>query len=192
MGLSHFLFWSFLIIRIYICVRTTIHQFSWNSHGRSGAPMSEQYCFWQQSVQQNHWYEGKCALKLVFWLSFSQYGLFWGKNFKTIFGTPFPIERVIFIFVWRPIPSKMVMHPKNYFSHLFWKILFLGLESQHVQNNQFYWEILHALSCILISFFLCLPFLFLLHHVLLVLPCILLLPHGTFCVGLLCLFTLSL
>ncbi len=35
--------------------------------------------------------------KLVFWLSFSRYGVFWGKNFKAVFGTPFPIKKVIFI-----------------------------------------------------------------------------------------------
>ncbi len=37
--------------------------------------------------------------KLVFWLSFSQYGVSWGKNFKAIFGTPLLVEKVIFIFV---------------------------------------------------------------------------------------------
>ncbi len=43
--------------------------------------------------------------KLVFWLSFSRYGIFRGKNFKAIFGTPFPIKKVIFIFiVQHPIP----------------------------------------------------------------------------------------
>ncbi len=48
-----------------------------------------------------------------------------GKNFKTIFGTPFPTEKVIFIFVVQcPIPWKIIMPPKNYFSRLFWKMFF--------------------------------------------------------------------
>ncbi len=51
--------------------------------------------------------------KLVFWLSFSPYGVFWGKNFKVVFGSPFPIEKIIFIFfVQCPIPWKMVMTTK--------------------------------------------------------------------------------
>ncbi len=46
-------------------------------------------------------------------------GHFWGKNFETIFNTPFPVEKVLSIFVIR-----CSLCPKNYFSHLFWKILF--------------------------------------------------------------------
>ncbi len=63
--------------------------------------------------------------ELVLWLSFSQYGVFGGKNFKAVFGIPFPTEKVIYIFVVRhPRLWKMVVPPKNYFSRLFWKILF--------------------------------------------------------------------
>ncbi len=59
-------------------------------------------------------------LKLVFWFSFSQYGAFWWKNFKVVLGTPFPIEKVIFIFVVQhPITWKSGHAPKNYFSQLF-------------------------------------------------------------------------
>ncbi len=55
--------------------------------------------------------------------------IFWGKNFKILFGILFPTEKVLFIFVvQRPSPSKMVMPSKNYFSQLFWKILFLIFE----------------------------------------------------------------
>ncbi len=63
-------------------------------------------------------------LKPVFWVSFSPYGVFWGKNLRTVFGIPFLAEKIIFIFIIRrTVRSKMVMHPKNYFSRLFWKIL---------------------------------------------------------------------
>ncbi len=52
------------------------------------------------------------------------FGVFWEKNFKVIFGTPFSIEKVKFIFVVRPrILWKIVMCSKNYFLRLFWKIL---------------------------------------------------------------------
>ncbi len=60
-----------------------------------------------------------------FWLLFSRYGFFGGINLKTVFGTPFPTERVVFIFVVRrPVPSKMVVPSKNYFSLIVWKLLF--------------------------------------------------------------------
>ncbi len=56
------------------------------------------------------------------------YVVFRGKNFKTVFGTLFSTENIILIFVIQrpplPVHSKMVMHPKNYFLWLFWKILF--------------------------------------------------------------------
>ncbi len=56
--------------------------------------------------------------KPVFWLSFNQYGGFWGENFKTVLDTPFPLEKVTFIFVVQcPILWKIVMFPK---------IIFLG------------------------------------------------------------------
>ncbi len=55
--------------------------------------------------------------KLVFWLSFSHYGGFQGKNLKGIFNTPVPIEKVIFIFVvWYPIPEKWSCPTKIIFS----------------------------------------------------------------------------
>ncbi len=54
-------------------------------------------------------------------------GFFEKKNFKAEFGIPFPIEKVIFIFVIRhPIPWKMAMSPKNYFSGYFGKYCFFG------------------------------------------------------------------
>ncbi len=41
---------------------------------------------------------------------------FLGKNLKTVFGTPFPIEKVIFIsVVQRPILSKIVIAPQKLF-----------------------------------------------------------------------------
>ncbi len=50
---------------------------------------------------------GENVSKTVFWLSFSQYGLYSGKNFKIIFDTPFSIEKIIFIFVVKhSIPQK--------------------------------------------------------------------------------------
>ncbi len=74
--------------------------------------------------------------KQVFWLSFSQYGGFCGKNLKAIFDTPFPTENVIFVFVVRqPIYWKMVVSHKNYFSQLFWKILFFFLKK--LLNEQY-------------------------------------------------------
>ncbi len=67
---------------------------------------------------------GKMCPKMIFCLSFSWYGVFWGKSFKAVFGTPFPIEMVIFIFVvGHHVPWKMVMTLKNYFSRLFQQIL---------------------------------------------------------------------
>ncbi len=68
---------------------------------------------------------GKCVPKIGFWLSFSQYRIIWGNNFKTAFGTPFSIEKITFIFVvGHAIRWKMVMPSKNYFSQLFCKILY--------------------------------------------------------------------
>ncbi len=64
--------------------------------------------------------------KPVLWLSCSQYVLFWEKNIKTVFGSPFPTVKVIVSFVVQhPLPWKMAMSPKNYFSLLVWKILFV-------------------------------------------------------------------
>ncbi len=55
----------------------------------------------------------------VFCLSFTQYGGFW-KNFKTIFGTLFPIKKVIFIFVdTHPLHSKWSWLLTNGFSQFF-------------------------------------------------------------------------
>ncbi len=60
----------------------------------------------------------------------SQYGVFWGKNFKDVFSTPFPIENIIFNFVIRHlVPWKMVMPPKiifrSYFGKYCWFFFFL-------------------------------------------------------------------
>ncbi len=63
--------------------------------------------------------------KPVFRLSCSPYEIFWAKDLKTVFCTPFSTEKVILIFVVRrSYTSKNGHVPKNYFSGLFWKILF--------------------------------------------------------------------
>ncbi len=75
--------------------------------------------------------------QLVFWLLFSQCGGFWGKNVKAVFGTPFPIEKVIFIFVLQhPIPWKMAMSPKNYLLRLFWKKNFFFEKNCYMKQIQ--------------------------------------------------------
>ncbi len=65
--------------------------------------------------------------KSGFPLSFSWCGVFVGKTYNSI---QYPISHrksYIFIFaVGRPVPSKMVLPPKNNFLPLFWKILFFS------------------------------------------------------------------
>ncbi len=60
---------------------------------------------------------------------------FRGKDFKAVFGTPFPKEKVIFIFVVRhPTPQKWSYSPKN-FSLLFKKkIFFFNCYMKNIQN----------------------------------------------------------
>ncbi len=65
--------------------------------------------------------------KLVFWLSFNLYEGFGRKNFKVIFGTPFPIEKVISIFVVSTPHSLKNGHaPKIIFHSYFGKYWFLS------------------------------------------------------------------
>ncbi len=47
--------------------------------------MSETYCFWKQSAQQNYWYEGKCAHKTAFSVFIPPVWVFLRKNNKKSF-----------------------------------------------------------------------------------------------------------
>ncbi len=61
-------------------------------------------------------------LKPVFGVKFRRYGSFWWKNLKTVFGTTFPTEKVIFIFVVHFCLSTL---RKYYFSRCFENIVLL-------------------------------------------------------------------
>ncbi len=64
-------------------------------------------------------------VKSVFRLSFARYEFSRGKNYNTVFGRPFTTEKGTFIFaIRRPVPWKMVVFVRNYFSRLYRKILF--------------------------------------------------------------------
>ncbi len=77
---------------------------------------------------------GKCAPKTGSSAFIQSVWFFLKKNKKTVFGIPFPTEKVIFTFiVQQAVSSKMVMRPKNYFSRLFWKIM-LFLKDIHNFN----------------------------------------------------------
>ncbi len=120
-----------IIITVTIQV-AVLKQFSWNSNNWCGSTHGQTlffiylFNFLKTIGPIEPQIGGKmCPQKLVFWLSLSRYGVFLGKNIKAIFVTPLSIEKVTFIFaVWSPIPYKIVTLPKNYFSQLFWKILF--------------------------------------------------------------------
>ncbi len=111
---------QFIIIITVTILVAVLNRFSWNSHGRyeftHGWTQKFFFFFWKKLVQYNPWYGGKVPPKLFFRLSFSWYGVFWGKNFKAVFGTPFPIENVIFVFVVRHrIPWKKGHAPQKLF-----------------------------------------------------------------------------
>ncbi len=85
-----------------------------------------QIVFWNNDPIKPLMWGGEMCPKTGF-LAFDQpvWAFLKKENLKTVFGTPFPFGKVIFFFVVRrPVPRKMVMLPKNYFSWLFWKILF--------------------------------------------------------------------
>ncbi len=85
------------------------------------------FFFWNNRSNRTTDMRENVPPKLAFWPSISRYGGLWGKNFKAVFGNPFSIEEVIFIFVVRlPIPWKLAIpsQKKKNFSWLFWKILF--------------------------------------------------------------------
>ncbi len=78
---------------------------------------------WMDLHQPCEFYENCSKL-----LQFSRFGGFWGKNFKAVFGTPFPIEKIIFNFVVRhpifekwscaPTPQKKIIF-RGYFGKNF-------------------------------------------------------------------------
>ncbi len=111
------------------------------------------FFFFNRNNQSNRTTGENVPLKLVFGLSFSRYGVFWGKDFKAVFGTLFIEKVILFIFVvWHSIPWKMVMPPKNYFLQLFWKILFFlfllkkllyeKYSKSHFLQKSLYWFLL--------------------------------------------------
>ncbi len=85
--------------------------------------------------------------KLVFLAFIQSIWGFWGKNFKVMFGTPFPTEKVIFIFVvWHPISWKMVMTPKIIFCgyfvkycFFFFKLFYKKYSELHFLQKSLYW-----------------------------------------------------
>ncbi len=93
----------------------------------AGPPMDEPYFFGNNRPNRITDMGENMPLKLVFWLSFRRYKLFWRKNFKIIFGTPFSIEKVIF-------PLKMAMPPK--------KMLNKKYSKPHFLQKRFYWLLL--------------------------------------------------
>ncbi len=79
--------------------------------------------------------------KPVFRVSVRRYEVFRRKNLKKVFGIPFPIQKVIFIFViQRPIPLKMVIHPKIIFRSYSEKDCFFRKKLLHenIQNHNIY------------------------------------------------------
>ncbi len=92
-----------------------LNRFSWIYMVGASSHMGEPY-FLRGNNRSNRTTDmgENVSIKQVFCPSFSRCGGFSGKNFKTIFGTPFPIEKVIFIFVIRhPIPCKMASPPQK-------------------------------------------------------------------------------
>ncbi len=86
-----------LIIIITVTIQVAVFNwFSWNSHGwcqpKHGWTL---FCFGNNQSNRTTDMGENMPPKLVFWLSFSWYGGFWGKNFEAVFGTPFPIIKVI-------------------------------------------------------------------------------------------------
>ncbi len=107
-----------------------------------GEPYIYKKNFFETIVATEQLIWGKMCPKTNFLAFLQLVGGFWEKNFKTVFGTPFLTEKVI------PIPRKMVMPSKNYFSQLFWKILFFFFffkllhkkySKPHFFQKNFYW-----------------------------------------------------
>ncbi len=97
-----------------------MNRFSWNLHGWH-EPTHRFFLETIGPIEPLTW-RGEVPPKLFF-LGFHLTGAggFWGKNFKAVFGN-LSIKKVISIFVvWHPIPWKMVVPLKNYFSWLFWE-----------------------------------------------------------------------
>ncbi len=86
----------------------------------AGPHIGEPYCFWEQSASTTTDMGENVLSKPVFWISFSWYGIFWGKIFKTVFGIPFSIEKFIIIFVIQcpipPFPEKWSCPQKLFFA----------------------------------------------------------------------------
>ncbi len=107
-----------LIIIITVTLQVAVlTQFSWNSRGWCESTYEWSLLFMETigPIELLTW--GKmCPQKLVFAFIQLVWG-FWVKNFKAVFGTPFTIEKVIFIFVaGHPIPWKCPCPQKFFFA----------------------------------------------------------------------------
>ncbi len=114
-----------LIIIITVTIQiAALNWFSWNSHSWCGSTLG--WTFFGNNLFNRTTDMGEnVPPKLIFWFSVSRYMGFWRKNLKVVYGTPFPIEKVLFIFVVRhPIPWKMVMSSKIIFRSYFGKYIF--------------------------------------------------------------------
>ncbi len=91
-----------------------LNQFSWTLQGRCASTCKRALLFLETISLIEPLIQRKiCPQNPVFWLSFSRYGFFfWEKNFKTIFGTPFPIEKV----TCAPFPQKWSCPQKLFFT----------------------------------------------------------------------------
>ncbi len=78
-----------LIIIITVTIPVALlNWFSWNPHGWWESAYGWILFFENNRFNKTTDMGENVPPKLVFWLSFSQYVGFWGKNFKAIFGTP--------------------------------------------------------------------------------------------------------
>ncbi len=105
------------------------------------------FLFFFNNRFNEHWYGRKCALKTGLLAFIQPVWIFWRKNFKAVSRTLFSIKRFYsFLSSDTPIPWKMVMSAKIFFSRLFWKMLFL-LRKMYEK-----YSILHFLQKIYIDF----------------------------------------
>ncbi len=95
-----------------------MNRFSRNSYGWCGSTHGWTLLFWNQSAQQNHRYGGKRACMTSFSGLSQTVWSFLGKKLKYLVPY-FPSKNIILIFVVRrPLPSEMIVPPKNNFSLL--------------------------------------------------------------------------
>ncbi len=100
------------------------------------------FFFWKQSVQYNHWYEGKWATKTGFLASNQQVWDFLRKKVQSC------TRYIIFHrkrYIWTPYSLKKGHAPKNFFSGYFGKYCFFkkllneNYSKPHFLQKSLYW-----------------------------------------------------